>query len=116
MKQRYTRIQCRSVSTAVLALVLWVVPPFLAHNPAHRACASSAAACSSLAAETPFLAENDTAMKKMMVDMAVQPTGDIDRDFVSMIVAHHQGAIDMALAVLRTATTSSSSGWLRKSS
>ena len=101
MKQRYTRIQCRSVSTAVLALVLWVVPPFLAHNPAHRACASSAAACSSLAAETPFLAENDTAMKKMMVDMAVQPTGDIDRDFVSMMVAHHQGAIDMALALLR---------------
>jgi DUF305 family protein family protein len=40
-------------------------------------------------------------MKKMMVGMAVQPTGDIDRDFVSMMVAHHQGAIDMALAVLR---------------
>jgi DUF305 family protein family protein len=40
-------------------------------------------------------------MKKMMVGMAVQPTGDIDRDFVSMMVAHHQGAIDMALGVLR---------------
>jgi hypothetical protein len=59
LKQRYTRIQCGSVWIAVLALVLWVVPPFLAHNPARHACASSAATCSSLAAETPFLAENE---------------------------------------------------------
>ena len=40
-------------------------------------------------------------MAKMMNDMAVKPTGDIDRDFVAMMVPHHQGAIDMALAVLR---------------
>ena len=49
----------------------------------------------------PFLAENDAAMKKMMHDMAVKPTGDVDVDFVGMMVPHHQGAIDMALAVLR---------------
>ena len=53
-------------------------------------------------AEAPFLAENDAAMKKMMHDMAaVKPTGDVDRDFVDMMVPHHQGAIDMAMAVLR---------------
>lgn len=40
-------------------------------------------------------------MTKMMNDMAVMPTGDVDRDFVAMMVPHHQGAIDMALAVLR---------------
>ena len=40
-------------------------------------------------------------MKKMMGDMAVKPTGDVDADFVAMMVPHHQGAIDMALAVLR---------------
>jgi Domain of unknown function (DUF305) len=51
--------------------------------------------------ERPFLAENDTAMNKMMADMAVRPTGDVDRDFVEMMVPHHQGAIDMAKAVLR---------------
>jgi len=54
-----------------------------------------------LADEAPFLAENDAAMAKMMNDMAAKPTGDIDRDFVAMMVPHHQGAIDMALAVLR---------------
>jgi hypothetical protein len=51
--------------------------------------------------EAPFLAENDAAMKKMMNDMAVKPTGDVDVDFVAMMVPHHQGAIDMAIAVLR---------------
>ncbi|WP_277374179.1 DUF305 domain-containing protein [Pseudomonas sp. AA-38] len=52
-------------------------------------------------AEAAFLAENDLAMTRMMSAMTVEPTGDIDRDFVEMMVPHHQGAIDMALAVLR---------------
>jgi uncharacterized protein (DUF305 family) len=40
-------------------------------------------------------------MSKIMVDMGVSPSGDIDRDFVAMMVPHHQGAIDMAQAELR---------------
>lgn len=51
--------------------------------------------------ETPFLSENDSAMSKMMAAMTIKPTGDVDRDFVAMMVPHHQGAIDMAQAVLR---------------
>jgi hypothetical protein len=51
--------------------------------------------------EAPFLSENEAAMTKMMADMTVKPTGDVDRDFVEMMVPHHQGAIDMAQAVLR---------------
>lgn len=50
--------------------------------------------------ERPFLEKNAAAMKKMMADMNVQPTGDIDRDFVVMMVPHHQGAIDMCIAFL----------------
>jgi uncharacterized protein (DUF305 family) len=52
-------------------------------------------------AEQPFLSENDAAMNRMMADMTIKPTGDIDRDFVTMMVPHHQGAIDMAKAELR---------------
>ena len=52
-------------------------------------------------AEAPFLAENDTAMRKMMNGMGIKSTGDVDADFVAMMVPHHQGAIDMAVAVLR---------------
>src|SRR6266849_6926372 len=51
--------------------------------------------------ESPFLSENDAAMNKMMADMTVKPTGDVDRDFVAMMVPHHQGAVDMAKAELR---------------
>jgi len=54
-----------------------------------------------LTEEGPYLAENEAAMNRMMVGMSVKPTGDVDRDFVAMMVPHHQGAIDMAVAVLR---------------
>lgn len=48
-----------------------------------------------------FLQENAAAMTKMMSSMELAPSGDIDRDFVEMMIPHHQGAIDMAKAVLR---------------
>jgi uncharacterized protein (DUF305 family) len=51
--------------------------------------------------EAAFLKENDAAMAKMMAAMTVQPTGDVDRDFVATMAPHHQGAIEMAQAELR---------------
>ena len=51
--------------------------------------------------EAPFLAENVSAMTKMMIDMTIQPSGDVDKDFVAMMTPHHQAAIEMALAQLR---------------
>ena len=54
-----------------------------------------------LTAEAPFLADNSAAMDKMMAEMAVKPTGDVDVDFSAMMIPHHQGAIEMALAELR---------------
>ncbi|MDC7789898.1 DUF305 domain-containing protein [Rhodoplanes sp. TEM] len=75
-----------------------------AHDTHHapHASASPADATSPVSdEEAAFLRENDVAMDKMMTDMAVRPSGDVDRDFVAMMVPHHQGAIDMAVAVLR---------------
>jgi uncharacterized protein (DUF305 family) len=51
--------------------------------------------------EAAFLAENNAAMTKMMAGMEIKPSGDVDKDFVAMMTAHHQGAIDMAQAMLR---------------
>lgn len=56
---------------------------------------------SSPTAEAPFISENTDAMRKMMIDMGIKPTGDVDRDFVAMMVPHHAGAIAMAIAMLR---------------
>jgi uncharacterized protein (DUF305 family) len=36
------------------------------------------------------------AMQTMMQGMHMQPTGDPDKDFVMMMIPHHQGAIEMA--------------------
>jgi hypothetical protein len=48
------------------------------------------------AAEAPYLADNISAMTKMMINMGITPSGDVDTDFVAMMVPHHQGAIEMA--------------------
>jgi hypothetical protein len=56
---------------------------------------------SGAAHEAEFLAENDAAMITMMDGMMIGPTGDIDQDFAAMMIAHHQGAIDMARVQLR---------------
>jgi uncharacterized protein (DUF305 family) len=40
-------------------------------------------------------------MTKMMIDMGIRPSGDVDTDFVAMMVPHHRGAIEMAQAELR---------------
>src|SRR4029077_14664526 len=53
------------------------------------------------AAEAPYLADNVSAMPKMMIDMAFRPSGDVDPHFVAMMLPHHQGAIQMAQAELR---------------
>jgi len=53
------------------------------------------------ATEAPYLAENVSAMTKMMIDMGIRPSGDVDTDFVAMMVPHHRGAIEMARAELR---------------
>jgi uncharacterized protein (DUF305 family) len=85
----------------VIAFALTVASASWAHDPAHDATAANRTAPAASSDEAAYLAENDAAMTKMMNDMAVRPTGDVDRDFVAMMVPHHQGAVDMARAVLR---------------
>src|SRR6201988_2310731 len=53
------------------------------------------------AAEAAYIAENVSAMTKMMIDMGIRPSGDVDADFVAMMVPHHQGAIEMARTQFR---------------
>ncbi|MCI0755876.1 DUF305 domain-containing protein [Teichococcus vastitatis] len=89
--------------TGVLVALLASLGPALAHEGHHHhpPPPRDAAVQAPPFAEQPFLAENDAAMARMMDAMAIQPSGNIDRDFVAMMAAHHQGAIDMATTLLR---------------
>jgi uncharacterized protein (DUF305 family) len=89
----------RLMTTRLLSATLLAGAATLAVK--HGITPAEAAAPPSVASEQPFIRENDTAMNKMMADMTIKPTGDIDKDFVAMMVPHHQGAIDMAEAELR---------------
>jgi uncharacterized protein (DUF305 family) len=54
------------------------------------------------AQDTGYQNEMEMAHKKMMEDMmAMKSTGDPDKDFVMMMIPHHQGAIDMAEVELK---------------
>jgi uncharacterized protein (DUF305 family) len=48
-----------------------------------------------------FQADMDTGMARMMQDMhSPGYTGNPDRDFLAMMIPHHEGAVDMARLVL----------------
>lgn len=65
------------------------------------ALAAATLAVAQVSRASAFAAENRAAMGKMMSAMDIRPSGDVDRDFAAMMIPHHQGAIDMALAELR---------------
>ncbi len=83
MRFRFKRRDLYLAATIVFAGMAW-------HAPSAGARASEGA----------FLDANERAMNKMMAGMAIKPTGEIDHDFVAMMVPHHKGAIDMAQAEL----------------
>jgi uncharacterized protein (DUF305 family) len=66
-----------------------------------RAAGVPAARSTGGAADEPFIAASGAAMDQMMKAMAIRPSGDVDRDFVAMMVPHHESAIAMARAELR---------------
>jgi uncharacterized protein (DUF305 family) len=51
--------------------------------------------------ESTFYSEMAQVNAHMHEGMEVASSGDIDRDFMRMMIAHHQGAIDMAVVLLK---------------
>jgi uncharacterized protein (DUF305 family) len=72
-----------------------------AAQPAMRDGHSMAAAPAPGSPDTTFQREMAQAMRRMDDGMMVRPSGNADRDFAAMMIAHHQGAIDMAKAELQ---------------
>ena len=53
------------------------------------------------ASEPTFYSEMSKVNAHMHEGMEIAPSGNIDRDFMRMMIPHHQGAIDMALVQLK---------------
>ena len=96
-QRRYGRLPLILALLLTLSLCIGLV----AYFRSAPAPASAPEAAAPPGTETAFLRENMTAMDRMMAGMNVAATGDIDRDFTLMMIPHHQGAIDMAQALLR---------------
>jgi uncharacterized protein (DUF305 family) len=95
-------MRCSMLPLAMLVtMACLAAPPAEAQQAATSASTLTDASREPPVDEAPFLAENSAAMNSMMAGMSVKPTGDVDVDFAAMMIPHHQGAIDMALAELR---------------
>ena len=88
---------------AVLAAALVVIPA-LAPMQGVRAQEMKGMNMSAKQAATPADKAFAASMQKMMKAMNVKPTGNPDKDFVLMMMPHHQGAIDMAKVELQYGT------------
>jgi uncharacterized protein (DUF305 family) len=53
------------------------------------------------ASEPTFYSEMAKVNARMHEGMDIAPSTDVDRDFIRMMIPHHQGAIDMALVQLK---------------
>ncbi len=87
-------ISLAALTTAAMAQHAGHHAPGKDEHSTHRAAQPGGADAGSTAA---FQASND----KMHKDMDIAFTGDADRDFIAGMIAHHQGAIDMANVVLK---------------
>jgi uncharacterized protein (DUF305 family) len=100
----HVRFRLRSVAFATgltISATALAAPAAMPSLAEYISAICSAAFRSSPPQEAPFLAENVTAMTRMLIGMQITPSGDVDQDFATMMIAHHQGAIDMARAELR---------------
>jgi hypothetical protein len=99
MTQRTKHISLAIVAVLLAGTGLMVGPALLSAPTA--APVPSAAATGPASSASGFDKENMVAMDRMMKDMHVASTGNVDLDFTRMMIPHHQGAVDMAEALLR---------------
>jgi hypothetical protein len=83
----------KGLISLLTSISISMTPVALAQDQANTPNAPGAGTYSN---ETQFIIDNDLAISKMSLSLTVDPTGDVDRDFVAIMMPHHQGAIDIA--------------------
>ncbi len=85
----------------VLCILTLCAVPVLAQHAGHEGATAAPTASQSEPASAGFTREMAAGMNKMMTDMhAPGYSGNPDVDFLSMMIPHHEGAIEMARLVL----------------
>jgi uncharacterized protein (DUF305 family) len=92
--RRFVRRRAISLATSLSVVATSFA---LAQDPKHR----SHVVTVSDVDEQQFLLDQDLTMSNMTRTMLIKPTGDVDHDFVDIMIPHHQGAIDMARAEMK---------------
>jgi uncharacterized protein (DUF305 family) len=84
----------------LLGALALTIKPIAGHR--HETGASLAETTSRVGISDPaFYAEMANVNARMHDGMSIARSGNIDRDFVRMMIPHHQGAIDMARVLLK---------------
>ncbi len=89
-----------TVQAAAALLMIAVLLPTQSIQAGEMKSMNMPAKAAATAADKAFAAS----MQTMMKGMNVKPTGNPDKDFVLMMMPHHQGAIDMAKVELQYGT------------
>ena len=92
------------MNRSMLIAAALVMPAFLLAPQSARAEDMKGMNMMTKPATTPADKAFAASMKTMMNGMNVKPTGKPDKDFVLMMMPHHQGAIDMAKVELQYGT------------
>src|SRR5882762_3847047 len=94
---------CAAGGFILAAVLLPVAMPTASPPSAAASRTDDLAPICSIASEqaAPFYAEMSAVNMHMHAGMDVAPSHDVDRDFMRMMIPHHQGAIDMALVLLK---------------
>ena len=91
----------RAMRECLIPVVLCVAPAAWAQSQHDHGAAGDGPPSAPTARDASFEAQIARAMDRMHTAMAAAPrTGQPDRDFLAAMIPHHQGAIDMAKAVL----------------
>jgi hypothetical protein len=101
------KIRSAAASAVAVPAILAAIIPLLKPNATPGASGGVLSGFARLCGARPgyrsdsaFIATLHLSMTKMMAGMNSPPAGSVDADFVSTMVPHHQGAIDMAEAEL----------------
>jgi uncharacterized protein (DUF305 family) len=93
------------LSALVLLFILPAASGVSAHATEHHQHQATAVmpmcSISSGRGQPSFYSEMAKVNARMHEDMEVLPSGDVSQDFIRMMIPHHQGAIDMALVLLK---------------